>query len=73
VLTAPVESPRFTRVEFLPPYYYVHRLRLRRAGDIDQELKGWLAQAYQVGEQRHITDPDWPRLRTPPEWVHVPR
>ena len=27
VLTRPIESPRLS-VEFLPPYYYVHKLRL---------------------------------------------
>jgi hypothetical protein len=73
VLTTPIRSARFTRVEYLAPYYYVHRLRLRGPEDIDDELKHWLAQAYQIGEQRHVTDPGWPRLRTPPEWVAVPR
>ena len=57
----------------MPPYYYVHRLQLREPADIDAELKRWLAQAYQVGAQRHVTDPDWPKLRRPPSWVHLPR
>jgi hypothetical protein len=73
VLTTPVQSARLTRVDYLPPYYYVHRLRLRDAADIDRELLGWLAQAYQVGAQRHVTDPNWPKLREPPGWVHLPR
>jgi hypothetical protein len=73
VLTTPVRSDRLTRVDYVPPYYYVHRLRLRRPADVDDELRRWLADAYQVGTQRHVTDPDWPKLREPPGWVHVPR
>jgi hypothetical protein len=73
VLTTPIQSARLTRVDYVPPYYYVHRLRLRRPADVDAELRGWVAQAYQVGAQRHVTDPDWPRLREPPGWVHLPR
>jgi hypothetical protein len=73
LLTTPIQSARLTRVEYLPPHYYVHRLRLRQPADIDAELKRWLAQAYQVGAQRHVTDPDWPKLRQPPSWVHLPR
>jgi hypothetical protein len=72
VLTRPVESARLTRVEFVPPYYYVHRLRLAEPADVDGELKGWLAEAYQFGAQRHLDDPDWLRERQPPDWVHVP-
>jgi hypothetical protein len=72
VLTRPSESPRLTRVEYVPPYYYVHRLRLSDPADIDPELRSWLAEAYEVGTQRHVTDPDWPRQRRPPDWVDVP-
>jgi hypothetical protein len=73
VHTKPVESPRLTRVDFIPPYYYVHQLRLAEPADVDDELEGWLAEAYQVGEQRHVSDPDWPRQREPPGWVAVPK
>jgi hypothetical protein len=69
LLTAPVRSPRLRRVELIQPYYYVHRLRLRAPDDVDDELERWLADSYQVGAQRHVVDPDWPRLRTPPDWV----
>jgi hypothetical protein len=61
VLTRSIISPRL-RVEPLAPYYYVHRLRLREPADVDAELAGWLAEAYQVGAQRHLADPDWPRV-----------
>jgi hypothetical protein len=47
----------------------VHKLRLE---EVDHDLKGWLAEAYQVGEQRHVSDPGWRRERTPPDWVMRP-
>jgi hypothetical protein len=72
VLTRPIESPRLTRVDHVPPYYYVHRLRLAEPSDIDPALKLWLAEAYEVGTQRHVTDRDWPKERHPPDWVRVP-
>jgi hypothetical protein len=73
VLTRPLESPRLTRVEYVPPYYYVHRLRLERPPDVDGELRPWLAESYEVGAQRHVRNPDWPKERRPPSWVSVPR
>ena len=63
VLTRPVESERLTRVDHVPPYYFVHRLRLHEVADVDDELEGWLAEAYEVGAQRHVTDPEWLRER----------
>jgi Domain of unknown function (DUF5655) len=65
LLTRPVKSPRLTRVDHIPPYYYVHQLRLADTADIDAELEGWLAEAYQVGMQRHVDDPGWPRVSRP--------
>jgi hypothetical protein len=29
------------------------------------ELRGWLAEAYEVGMQRHVTDPAWEKVRVP--------
>ena len=65
VLTRPIESDRFTRVEHLQPYYYLHRLRLERPEDVDDQLRAWLAEAYEVGTQRHVTDREWPKVRGP--------
>jgi Domain of unknown function (DUF5655) len=72
-LTRPAESERLLRVDYVPPYYYIHRVRLARREDIDAELRAWLAEAYDVGQQRHVTRRDWPKVRQPPDWVHVPR
>jgi hypothetical protein len=65
VLTRPLASDRFTRVEFLAPYYHVHNFRLAAPDEVDDELKAWLAEAYQVGLQRHVDDPEWERVRAP--------
>ena len=53
VLTREIESDRL-RVEFIPPRYYVHRLVLRTASDVDAEVRSWLAEAYAVGEQKRL-------------------
>jgi hypothetical protein len=53
VLMRPIESGRLD-IEHLPPRYYLHRLRLRRPEDVDDELRAWLAEAYHVGEQKHL-------------------
>jgi hypothetical protein len=39
VLTRPIENPRLS-VEFLPPYYYVHKLRSRRLIVRSTRLRG---------------------------------
>jgi hypothetical protein len=47
-----LESPRFTRIEHLPPGDYVHNFRLTDAAELDGEMAAWLAEAYEVGMQR---------------------
>ena len=48
-----VESPRFRRVETNDPNAHVHFLRITDGRQLDAELAGWLAEAYEVGCQRH--------------------
>ena len=54
VLTRRIEHPRLT-VEYLEPRYHVHRLKLGQPADVDNDVKTWLAAAYDVGAQRHLT------------------
>jgi hypothetical protein len=54
VLTRHIDHPRLT-VEYLEPRNYVHRLKLTQPADVDAELTAWLAEAYDVGAQRHLT------------------
>jgi Domain of unknown function (DUF5655) len=55
VLARRVEHPRFRRVETFSPRNHLHRFRLQRREEVDEEVAGWLAEAYRVGEQRHLT------------------
>ena len=53
VLARRIDSPRFTRIETFSPRNVLHAFRLSSAEEVDAELVGWLAEAYQVGLQRH--------------------
>ena len=54
VLARRLEHPRFRRVETFSPRNHLHQFRLERLQDVDEEVAAWLAEAYQVGEQRHL-------------------
>jgi hypothetical protein len=72
VLTRAIADERLARVDHVPPYYYVHRLRLEAPEAVDPQVERWFAEAHLIGEQRHVTDKRWERQRVPPPWVHVP-
>ena len=54
VLARRIDSPRFRRVETFSPRNVLHTFRLTVPADIDAEFSGWLQEAYQVGQQRHL-------------------
>jgi hypothetical protein len=54
VLARRLENPRFRSIQTFSPRNHVHVFRLEKPGDIDAEFKSWLAEAYAVGEQRHL-------------------
>jgi hypothetical protein len=54
VLARRLEHPRFRRVETLSPRNHLHQFRLERLEEVDEEVAAWLAEAYRVGEQRHL-------------------
>ena len=54
VLARRLEHPRFRRVETFSPRNHLHQFRLERLEDADEEVAAWLAEAYRVGEQRHL-------------------
>jgi hypothetical protein len=58
VLQRPLDRPRFTKVEHVPPRYYVHKFRLERPEDVDDELRGWLAEAYVSGSRPPAARPE---------------
>jgi hypothetical protein len=57
VLARRFEHPRFLKVQTISPRNHVHTFRLRTGRDLDAEFRAWLAEAYAVGEQRHIQKP----------------
>ncbi|HEU4557434.1 MAG TPA: DUF5655 domain-containing protein [Longimicrobium sp.] len=54
VLARRVEHQRFTRIDSLSPRNHVHHFRLRDPAEVDGEVRGWLCEAYAVGEQKHL-------------------
>ncbi|MET0780749.1 MAG: DUF5655 domain-containing protein [Microbacterium sp.] len=56
VLDRRIESPRFTRIETYSPRNILHAFRLLSPDEVDSEFAQWLADAYRVGEQRHLRD-----------------
>lgn len=54
VLARRLESPRFRRIQTFSPRNHLHAFRLERPEDIDAEFRHWMAEAYAVGEQKHL-------------------
>jgi Domain of unknown function (DUF5655) len=54
VLARQVESRRFRRVEAYSPRNVLHAFRLTSPEEIDEEFRGWLREAYDVGRRRHL-------------------
>jgi Domain of unknown function (DUF5655) len=54
VLAREAPGPRWTRVETYSPRNVLHAFRLGSPEEVDEELRGWLAEAYDVGCQRHL-------------------
>jgi hypothetical protein len=56
VLARRFEHPRFRKVQTISLRNHVHTSRLSTVRDVDAEFRAWLAEAYAVGEQRHIQE-----------------
>jgi hypothetical protein len=54
VLARRFEHPRFRKVETFSPRNHVHYFRLTSVAEVDEEVESWLAEAYAVGEQKHL-------------------
>ena len=54
VLARRLESPRFRRVETYSPRNHLHAFRLAAPDEVDDDVRAWLAEAYEVGMQRHL-------------------
>jgi hypothetical protein len=54
LLARRLDSPRLRRIETYSPQNVLHAFRLSTPEEVDGEVAGWLAEAYAVGEQRHL-------------------
>jgi hypothetical protein len=54
VLARRLDSPRFRRIETYSPQNVLHAFRLASPAEADDEVAAWFAEAYAVGEQRHL-------------------
>jgi len=54
VLARRCENLRFRRIETFSPRNHLHAFRFESVEEIDAEVASWLAEAYHVGEQRHL-------------------
>jgi Domain of unknown function (DUF5655) len=54
VLARRLEAPRFRRIESFGPRNHLHAFRLASVEEVDAEVAAWLAEAYEVGMQRHL-------------------
>jgi len=54
VLAREIPSPRWRRIEVFSARNVLHAFRLLGPDDVDAEFAGWLAEAYDVGRQRHM-------------------
>jgi hypothetical protein len=55
VLARRLENARFRRIDYISPRNQVHVFRLQEPLEVDAEVEAWLAEAYSVGEQKHLT------------------
>lgn len=53
VLSRRLESARFMRIQSLSPRNHVHYFSIKSPEDLDDEVLGWLREAYEVGKQMH--------------------
>jgi hypothetical protein len=54
VLARRLEDPRFRRIETFSPRNHLHAFRFENVNQIDEEVEAWFAEAYRVGQQRHL-------------------
>jgi len=54
VLARRLENKRFRRIETFSPRNHLHAFRFESVDDVDAEVSAWLAEAYRVGQQRHL-------------------
>ena len=56
VLARRREDGRFRKIESFSPRNHVHQFRLWSPGEVDETVRSWLEEAYDVGRQRHLPE-----------------
>jgi Domain of unknown function (DUF5655) len=54
VLARRLENPRFRRIDTFSPRNHLHAFRFESVDEVDAEVEAWFAEAYAVGQQRHL-------------------
>jgi hypothetical protein len=49
-----ISSPRFSKVEHLGRHDWIYQFVLRNEEELDDEVRGWIHEAYDVGRQTHL-------------------
>jgi hypothetical protein len=50
-----IDSPRFTKVEHLGRTDWIYQFVLRDEDELDDEVRDWIREAYDVGRQTHLS------------------
>jgi hypothetical protein len=48
------DHPRFFKIETYSPRFIAHRFRIYHLEELDEEVQGWLCEAYDVGAQKWL-------------------
>ena len=54
VLPRKIDNERFHKIETYNPHCHAHYLRVSEEAEFDRDVAHWLAEAYEVGEQKHL-------------------
>jgi hypothetical protein len=55
ILARRLDNPCFRRIETFSPRNHLHAFRFESIKEIDDTVAAWFAEAYRVGEQRHLS------------------
>ena len=57
VLARRADDPLFRKVETISRRNHVHHFRIQNPADISKALRNFVREAYEVGEQKHLSGP----------------
>ncbi len=55
VLARRLDHPRFSKIEYISPRNQVHYFTISSSEELDGDVVAWLREAYEVGQQRHLS------------------